>query len=153
MPDSYLPVNLVNYPLEHKLFGTITPMTLACVSGHPEAVILLLRHGAASLHPYTHVECPRHDWSQPLFALVNQLNAFPPSRTRDSDPSDPDDQRGNRGQDLLTCLIYVARTMTTVPVKKVPVLDVDHVCEPQVLEILSEFADHLLLLFLNFLLY
>ena len=60
-----------------------------------------------TLHPYTRVKGPSHDWGQPLFAIVHQLNDLPPSRTRDSDSSDPDDQRGKRRQDLLTCLIYV----------------------------------------------
>ncbi|KAK2181265.1 hypothetical protein NP493_404g02074 [Ridgeia piscesae] len=71
---NYDRVSFVDFPLQNPLFGFMTPLTLACLSAHPPAVLLLLRHGGSPLHPYKQVECPYQDWSQPLYAVVNQLN-------------------------------------------------------------------------------
>ena len=72
----YTAVTLVNFPLESSVMGTMTPLTLACLQGVPEATLLLLRHGASPIHGFSQTQCYMHDINQPIYATVNQLNLF-----------------------------------------------------------------------------
>ena len=73
---TYTAVTLVNFPLESSVMGTMTPLTLACLQGAPEATLLLLRYGASPMHAFSRTECCMHDINQPIYATVNQLNLF-----------------------------------------------------------------------------
>ncbi len=73
--DTYTPVTLVNFPLEGSVMGTMTPLTLACLQGSHDAVLLLLRHGASPSRRFSHTRSVfAHDVLNPLDACVYQLN-------------------------------------------------------------------------------
>ncbi|KAI0224645.1 hypothetical protein LSAT2_024350 [Lamellibrachia satsuma] len=112
-------VSFVDFPMQNPLFGFMTPLTLACLSAHPPAVLLLLRHGGSPLHPYKKVECPYQDWSQPLYAVVNQLNLRQDedlgSELEFSSPEGRETLQNLatwRGRKLVQCLQFLSRAAT-----------------------------------------
>lgn len=119
----YAPVCFADFPLENYLFGNMTPLGLACLVAHPQAVLLLLRYGASALHPHHTVTSPHENWCQPLYILVNQMNL------RDSDDfatgmaSTAEGQRtvrqisACRTQRLIQCLDYLSRSTPSLPMK------------------------------------
>ncbi len=147
-------VTLVNYPLQNSVVGVMTALTLACLQGSPEAVLLLLRHGARPLHSFTPRKWSRFNISQPLYATVNQLNRFSDdvltafknhkNATPDGDKNQlrvtnytasPMFRMGSqsayhssimnqRGDDWLQCLVYLSLVMKTWPLKMTH--DVEH---------------------------
>ena len=126
-PVVFARLTAVDFPIQNILFGWMTPLTLACLSGDPQAVLLLLRHGASVVNPYRRPNWSFLDWSQPLYVLVSQLN----ERKDDDFDIDVDEeetlQKLEEAQDpletmgicrarkLLKCMSYICRTSSSLP--------------------------------------
>ena len=125
----YAKVQFVDYPINNQLFGKLTALTLASLSANPDAMLLLLRHGASTVHPYCRTGYPCQDWSQPVFVIGSQLNLRQEEDEylgAEFELSYPEDRETLetlsvwRAQKLIRCLQYMSRASPTLPVRFSP---------------------------------